>query len=74
MWKPLVNFNYNLIDMELQKLKSILSGPDSTEKANIENAILDRLKRDWNKLTEVDQKMAIILAKRYNRENEFISK
>jgi hypothetical protein len=60
--------------MELQKLKSILSGPDSTEKANIENAILDRLKRDWNKLTEVDQKMAIILAKRYNRENEFISK
>ena len=70
----MVNFNYNLIDMELQKLKSILSGPDSTEKANIENAILDRLKRDWNKLTEVDQKMAIILAKRYNRENEFISK
>jgi hypothetical protein len=60
--------------MELQKLKSILSGPDSTEKANIENAILDRLKRDWYKLTEVDQKMAIILAKRYNRENEFISK
>ena len=59
--------------MHTQKIKNFYDRSNSYEREVIENALLDRVKKDWKSIPEITKKQALTLAKRHNRINEFIN-
>jgi hypothetical protein len=59
--------------MHTQKIKNFYDKANSYEKEVIENAILDRVKKDWKSIPEITKNQVLTLAKRHNRLNEFIN-
>ncbi len=56
-----------------QKIKNYYDKANSYERDVIENALLDRIKKDWNTIPETSKKQVLVVAKRQNRFNEFIN-
>ena len=44
---------------------------NTSDRPTIENALLDRCKREWSTLSDQHRQAALVLARRYNRETEF---
>ena len=60
----MTNENFNLA-------KKILQGPLSENRIAIENAMLDRAKREWNRLEDIQKDQVRRLARKHNRQDEF---
>ena len=59
--------------MNTAKIQKRYDKATSYEKIIIDNAILDRVKKDWKSIPELAKKQVLTLAKRHNRLNEFIN-